>query len=199
MKILEKTQDEIKNQILDAAYSRFAQYGMGKTTMAEIAKDCDMSAGNLYRYYENKTEIAAGCCQRCLGEQKVLFREIIQRPNLSPSQRLETFIVEMLQHLHAQFSQKPRLFELVMHVSQERMDLVEQHHKVLQSYLAEILAEGNKSGEFDVPDVLTSAEMILAATSRFNAPHFMSSFSLEQLEREAKGVVQLLISGLAKH
>ena len=47
MKRLGKTVDEIKNQILDAAFARFGQYGLGKTTMAEIAKDCDMSAALL--------------------------------------------------------------------------------------------------------------------------------------------------------
>ena len=38
--------DEIATQILDAASRRFLHYGYGKTTMSEIAKDCNMSTGN---------------------------------------------------------------------------------------------------------------------------------------------------------
>lgn len=197
MKILEKTQEEVKNQILEAAHARFGQYGMGKTTMAEIAKDCDMSAGNLYRYYENKAEIAVDCTKGCFAEKKALLREVLSRPNLTAGQRLETFVQETLHYLHGGISEQPRLFELVMFISNERRDLVAQHLKELQSLLAEILSEGNKTGEFDVPDVLTSAEMFLAATMKFTAPHFMTLFPLEQLEQEAKGVVQLLIKGLA--
>ncbi len=199
MKTLENTQAEIKNKILEAAHARFGQYGMGKTTMAEIASDCDMSVGNLYRYYENKNQIGIDCCLGCFAEKKALLREVLSRPNLTAGQRLEVFVLETLHYLYGQFSEQPRLFELVIFISTERKDLVGKHLKELQSLLTEILSEGNKTGEFDVPDVLTTSEMILAATMKFTAPHFMSLFPLEQLEQEAKGVVQLLIRGLARH
>ena len=35
--------DDVQEQILAAAEARFCRYGFGKTTMAEIARDCDMS------------------------------------------------------------------------------------------------------------------------------------------------------------
>jgi AcrR family transcriptional regulator len=199
MKTLEKTQSEIKNKILEAAHARFGQYGMGKTTMAEIAGDCDMSVGNLYRYYENKTEIGIDCCKGCFEEKKTLLREVLSRPELTAGQRLEAFVMETLNYLSGQFSQQPRLFELVIFISTEHMELVGQHLKEVQALLSEILSEGNKTGEFDVPDVLNASEMILAATMKFTAPHFLSMFPLEQLKKEAEGVVQLLIKGLARH
>ena len=40
--------DETALRILEAASDRFLHYGYGKTTMSEIAKDCNMSTGNLY-------------------------------------------------------------------------------------------------------------------------------------------------------
>lgn len=198
MKTLDKTTDEIKNEILDAAFARFGQYGFGKTTMAEIARDCDMSAGNLYRYYEGKAEIVAGCSERCFAQKEELLRDVLRRPGLSASQRLEAFVLETLRHIFDQFSQQPRLFELVAFISEERMDLVDGHLKMQCSLLAEILAEGNKVGEFDIPDVLFTAEMIQAATMKFSAPHFMNMFPFERMEKEAKGVVQLIVTGLTK-
>ncbi|MFQ5443130.1 MAG: TetR/AcrR family transcriptional regulator [Nitrospinales bacterium] len=199
MKTLDKTTDEIKNEILDAAFTRFGQYGFGKTTMAEIARDCDMSAGNLYRYYESKVDIVAGCSERCFAQKEELLREVLRRQGLSAPKRLEAFVLETLRYMFDQFSQHPLLFELVRFISEERMDLVEGHLKKQCSLLAEILAEGNKAEEFDVPDVLYTAQMIQAATLKFNAPHFMNMFSLQQMEKEAQGVVQLIVSGLAKH
>ncbi len=41
------TTEDIKGLILKKAIDRFVQYGFGKTTMVEIARDCGMSAGNL--------------------------------------------------------------------------------------------------------------------------------------------------------
>ncbi|MFQ5717467.1 MAG: TetR/AcrR family transcriptional regulator, partial [Nitrospinales bacterium] len=184
MKTAEKTVDEIKSHILGAAFARFGQFGWGKTTMAEIAKDCDMSAGNLYRYYENKAEIGAECARLCFSQKEHLLREVLRRPNLTAGQRLEAFALETLRYMFDQFARQPRLFELVTFISQERMELVERHLGVQRSLIAEILAEGNKTGEFDVRDILTVAETVQAATLKFNAPHFMTVFPLAQLEAE---------------
>jgi AcrR family transcriptional regulator len=198
MKLAEQTSEEIKHQILDAAFERFGRYGIGKTTMVEIAKDCDMSAGNLYHYYPNKKEIAADCAGRCMKNAEEIWRKILKQPDLSPKNRLTAIVLEKLNYLHQQFSDHPPLFELVMYISGERRDLVNSHMKVLQSLVAEILAEGNRTGDFSVPDILGTARVFLAATTKFNTPHFMGTFELEELETEAREVVQLLVLGLAK-
>ena len=52
----EKT--DTRQQILDAAFQRIMHYGYAKTTMAEIARDCCMSAGNIYRFFASKIDIA---------------------------------------------------------------------------------------------------------------------------------------------
>ncbi|GJL77163.1 MAG: TetR family transcriptional regulator [Nitrospinaceae bacterium] len=198
MKIAHETTEEIKNQILDSAHKRFGKYGFGKTTMAEIAKDCLMSAGNLYRYYPNKKEIGASCARRCMKEAEELWRDVLKQTGMTPSERLEALMLAKLRHIHQEFSDRPPLFELVLFISAERRDLVENHLKTQQSLVAEVLAEGNRSGEFEVPDVLETAEIILAATMKFIAPHFMGAFTLEELEKESRGVVKLLVKGLAK-
>ncbi len=201
MKITEQTTEQIRDQILDAAMERFGRYGWGKTTMAEIAKDCEMSAGNLYRYYENKKEIGAGCAERCMKSSEALWRDVLNKPGLTAADRLREAIVAKVGNLYKEFSERPPLFELVIFVSKERRDLVTRHEAAQQSLIAEILAEGNRTGEFDVPDVLKTAKSILGATFKFIAPHYMGSLahiSLEDLEHEARQVVDLLVRGLAK-
>ena len=54
---LEGSQEKVRQRILEKAFSRFGRYGFGKTTMAEISKDCEMSPGNLYRYFKSKKDI----------------------------------------------------------------------------------------------------------------------------------------------
>lgn len=198
MKISEQTTDEIKNRILDQAFIRFGKFGFGKTTMAEIAKDCEMSAGNLYRYFEDKKDLGAGCAQRCMEQKKEILREVVRRPGLTAKKRLETYVMELLRFIHGEFSDQPLLYDLVTYISMERKDLVVRHIEEQQSLLAEIISEGNRNEEFDVPDVLQASKMCFAALTKFNAPHFMGMFPLEQLQLEAKGVVDLLIRGLEK-
>ncbi|MFV1951744.1 MAG: hypothetical protein ACC630_07320, partial [Nitrospinota bacterium] len=77
-------------------------------------------------------------------------------------------------------------------------DLVTRHKNVKQSLIAEILAEGKRNGEFDVQDIVTTAEIILKATVFSEAPLFLSKYPLEELERTARGIVRLLVCGLEK-
>ncbi|MDX1581758.1 MAG: helix-turn-helix domain-containing protein, partial [Alphaproteobacteria bacterium] len=53
-----------REQIIESAAERFQKYGYGKTNVAEIAADCCMSPGNLYRYFRNKADIAEAIMRR---------------------------------------------------------------------------------------------------------------------------------------
>lgn len=196
MKLTEETTEEIKHNILDKAFARFGHFGFGKTTMAEIAKDCGMSAGNLYRYFENKKEIGAGCAKRCMQQKLELVREIVRNHRIKPEKKLQAFALEVLEYMHHQFSDQPAVMELVDFISRERWDIVLQYMEQERSLLSEILSEGNRSGDFNIPDVLGTAKWIQAALIKFIAPRYMDAFTLEELRNEAIGVTAMLTKGL---
>ena len=52
--------DAVRTQIVDAAKKRFSHFGYAKTTMAEVATDCAMSPGNLYRFFPGKLDMLKG-------------------------------------------------------------------------------------------------------------------------------------------
>ena len=51
-----------------------------------------MSAGNLYRYFESKFDIGVGVAQGYISKAEQILKDVVQRPGLNPTQRLETFI-----------------------------------------------------------------------------------------------------------
>jgi TetR/AcrR family transcriptional regulator, repressor for uid operon len=53
-----------KNRILDAAERCFALTGFHKATMQDVATECGMSPGNLYRYFASKDDVVAGMAER---------------------------------------------------------------------------------------------------------------------------------------
>ncbi len=53
-----------KNRILDAAERCFARQGFHKSTMQDVAAECTMSPGNLYRYFSSKDDLVAGLAER---------------------------------------------------------------------------------------------------------------------------------------
>ncbi|TDJ53435.1 MAG: TetR/AcrR family transcriptional regulator [Nitrospina sp.] len=196
MSTVAATAEEIKSLILDKAVDRFIQYGFGKTTMVEIAKDCGMSAGNLYRYFESKFDIGVGVAQLYICKAEQILRDVLKRPGLSPSQRLEAFVLEKLRFMHSQIIEQPNVQDLVDYILDDRWDLVERHRDVQNSLMAEILSEGNRTGEFNVSDVVHTANAIYALTTKFRLPHFIKNVTLEGLEQEAKAGVDLMIRGI---
>lgn len=191
--------EEIREQILEAAENRFRTYGFGKTTMAEIAGDIGMSTANLYRYYENKLAIGSAMAGKCFCERKEHLTEILSRAGITESERLETFVMEMLITMHAQFSNEPKVAELVEVIITKRPDMIHEKIESDKKMIAEILQKGNESGEFEVNDVNEMSGYVLAATAQFVTPFFMSIFPLDELERLAKGVVKLILNGLIKN
>lgn len=56
-KVTQQHLDARKDAILTAAARLFARKGVAGATMQEIAKDAELSAGAIYRYYSNKEEL----------------------------------------------------------------------------------------------------------------------------------------------
>jgi AcrR family transcriptional regulator len=189
---------DIREKILDAARQRFRAYGYNKTTMAEIAKDCDMSAANLYRFFDNKLDIAVTLVCSCLADEELTLRQTIEKEPKSASERLKHYILATLYHTYRQSSEAPHISELVNAVCEARMDLVEQHMNNKIQILTSLIQAGSDSGEFEVRDPQQTAEAILTATMIFDLPTITPLFSLEKLEQKAAGLTELLLNGLLK-
>jgi len=194
----EKVPDDTQQRILDAAEARFQIYGFNKTTMAEIAQDCHMSAANLYRYFENKLAIGAALSRNCLSEGVEKLEKIVYDRSLTASDKIRQYILKTLDHTHSQWSDTPRLNEMVTAICHERLDIVDQHVSNKQALLITILKEGNQKGEFEVADPEMTAEAILTSTTLFGVPLLMPMFSREAFERKANSLASLLLNGLLK-
>ena len=130
---------EIQNQILIAADVLFRQLGYNKTTMTDIAKQSGMSAGGLYRFFENKQKIGEGCVIRCFAKLETELRGVIGRKDIMAGTRLEEFVLANLKYYHSQYSLNPRFNELILFVTHERRDLLREHLERRAALLSEIL------------------------------------------------------------
>jgi len=190
--------EEISKQILDAAEVRFRTYGFGKTTMAEIAGDIEMSTANLYRYYENKLAIGVAMADRCMGRRELVLKEVISRADITEAERLQIFVLEMLNYMHGQFSNEPKMSELVDVIMQKAPELVQQEVRNDKHFITAILQKGCASGEFDVAHIDEMASYVQASVVKFSSPFFIAMYPFEELQRLAKGVVALILNGLIK-
>jgi AcrR family transcriptional regulator len=193
-----KVIEDLRTQILDAATKRFEQYGYGKTTMAEIAQDSGMSAANLYRYFKNKQDIAAACSNRCMCEHHDLMRELVRQDFPSTAEKLRAYVVEGLKATHQMYVDQPKINELVEFIASERQDIVHDKMKAQHALIAEILVQGNQTGEFDITDIVTSARAVQNVLIKFNVPLFMALHPIDEFITMANEVVDLILQGLHK-
>lgn len=190
--------EETRARILTAASERFTQFGYNKTTMAEIADDCDMSAANLYRFFKNKLDIGANLACSCLGTELLETKEIVEQSQRSAAERLHDSVLQILHYTHGQWANNPRMNEMVNAICEARMDIVDEYKRDQHALLVKLLEDGIQSGEFSIDDVHDTAEAILSAITAFSQPLLMPMYSFDVFEKRAESVVRLLLNGLMK-
>jgi len=188
--------DRICLRILHAAKDRFSHYGYCKTTMSEIAQDCNMSPGNLYRYFQGKLDIAEGIAAAHTDKRLEKAREIVRDPAKPALVRLRDFLFDELRSTFKLLDEDPRVFEIAEIIAKERPEFGNQQLSKERSLMSEILAAGAANGEFDIQDVVETAEMIQSATIKFRFPQLYSQLTLDKLEHELNGVLKILFHGL---
>ena len=183
--------------ILKAARQRFSDYGPSKTTIAEIAADCGMSVGNVYRHFENKQAIMVACMKQQLQEKlEVGIHAAAKQDHALDA--LRSFLQTRLSLGHAQFAGTRHLFDL--------LDVVERHHhQLLLDYeqkviaaIADILQKGIENGQFESCNIMQRAYDIHQATLRYNHPITLKKHALELLSEDLNRLVNLLYSGLKR-
>jgi len=183
------------NVILKAARIRFSDYGPCKTTMAEIAKDCDMSVGNLYRHFENKNAIMMACLEQQLQEK--LGAGIAAASEAKNSlDALRVFLQTRLRIGHAQFSDTRHLFDLFRAIESRHRDLLLSYEEKVIVAIADILQEGVQQGQFSCSDTMQTAYDMHQATLRYNHPITLQNNPLDLLSIDLNRLVDLFYSGL---
>lgn len=183
-------------QILEAALLRFGHYGFSKTTMAEIARDCDMSAANIYRHFSGKNEILAVLAGRIFERHEAKLAAVCQRPFPSFSLKLHAFFQEAILLTHQYVTEQPKMKEMVDFISLERLDLINSHSEAKYRLIREILAEGADSGEFHISDLAETADAMKKATVMYHTPFFFDTVPLAELQASCRNVVDLLLNGI---
>lgn len=188
--------DAIREQILAAAFERFVRFGYNKTTMAEIAKDCAMSAANIYRFFDNKLDIGAQLASQCLSTLVAQQRDVVANKQQTASQRLRELVFTTLHYTHSQWQETPLVNELVTALCGERMDIVQTYKQAERDEIITLLEDGNRSGEFRIDDPQDTAAAIQTAMTLFSMPLLMPAYAREEFDEKAAALVRLLLNGL---
>ena len=189
--------DETAKQILDAASRRFLHYGYKKTTMSEIADDCNMSTGNLYRYFPSKLDIAEMFVRVLRGEQIDRLRKVADAPDRKPQEKIRDFFLLKFKIAYDRFHDKPKAYELSSELISERPKVAIEWEAAEGRVLSEILNEGDRKGCFVVDNASATAKILQDVGYRFTSPAVFHEGEFDELSTELNGVIDLVLDGFA--
>ncbi len=187
----------IKKRILSASWDRFCHYGFGKTTMAEIAGDCGMSAANIYRYFTGKKAILTGLVRNLFRETEDELSILIDQNAANSLEKLRAFLFLEIERTHEYVANRPKIRESVDLIQTERPELIQEHMDKLIGLIELIVIEGQQAREFGPGDSLTMAEAVFTATFMFHTPFFTATYTKKELQNRCRKVIDLLGKGIS--
>jgi AcrR family transcriptional regulator len=193
------TKDEVMvREILSTAKRLFAQHGLKKTTMEDIANAMGKGKSTLYYYFPGKTEIFEAVVDE---EMRNLLRFTRQAINMAVTakDKLKAYcktrvsVMEKLQNLSIVVYE-----EILNHIG-TILKLKQKHDEIQIDIIKEIIKGGIQSGEFkELPDndmELFSSALVVAFRG-LELPIAVSKM-VRSCERGADLLVDIMVDGIS--
>jgi AcrR family transcriptional regulator len=194
---------EIKrNQILEAAYKRFSQFGYSKTTMIDLSKDLSMSKALLYYYFPDKSELYAGVIRKLSAEYLTALQHKIEH-NCTVN---EAFYF-ILQRIHRTISSHYNFFDYFRLNQQNIPDLIwnviREIHQTEVNLLTELYRKQVSDSFAETHNLREIIELIFKAldsvqnsSDKQKQAFFPDAVQLETIYAQKKLLLQILMQGL---
>jgi TetR/AcrR family transcriptional regulator len=159
----EKPNDREKQTvILHAAKKRFDHYGVGKTTMNEIAADIGMSKASLYYYYPDKESLFLAVIQMEMDEFLKSLSESVSRTE-NASKKLKSYVTTR----HGYFKKLVSIAKMDEHLLTSMQSSYDSYKQSLVAKEKELIQlifqQGIKDGEFESFNTKLYADVFVTA------------------------------------
>jgi AcrR family transcriptional regulator len=158
---------QTRKTILDAAVDLFVRDGFEKTPMDAIALAANVAKGTLYYHFSSKEGIIDAILTNYTQAMIARLVTIENNVELSAFQKLSAFNSALHEVNSATFSRLHRMRYIDIHEKTSHLMLTH-----FAPYLARILEQGARTGEWRVPQPLEYAEILIASASLLFDPHF---------------------------
>lgn len=196
-------QSETKDRILLSAKQEFSEKGFDGARMSAIARRANINQALIHYYFKSKENLYEQVLQRLFNlEQKTRITNIIDKKNLSPSQRL---YVEIYFLVHLYLHPKDPDFERILLMQIGRggikrlVSIINKFFLPQLKLLEKTLKLGIESGEFETHDItFLSLELLLFMISYEHfRPYFTGTKWHEHIYGE--GYTKKLFEFLIEH
>ncbi len=185
-----------RQQILDATEEVLRRYGPAKATVADVARELNVSPGAIYRHFATKVALREAVTHDWLD------RICAELPGIAasgepPAERLAHWLTALYTAKQSTAVGDPRLFDTYSTLIARSSTVEDDHLGKLLADLRRIIGAGADEGVFHVDDVDSAALAVLSATSRFHNPQFAQQWSGGRSDSAFAAVLRLVLAGLA--
>jgi AcrR family transcriptional regulator len=193
-----------REEILDKFTKLVSSYGLGKTSMQDLAREMGISVGTIYNDFTNKEDLILAFWQR-VEAQCIAHLDSIAGCDLPPEQLLRLLMLEYIKMLSEQLRTNRGIYDLMMESSISylgksilgRRQIIQQ---ALIKRVGEILGKGLESGIFEFPgDADLTAFYFVAAFTEYSAPPLIVSRHQEEVLQEAGSMFDFVIRTVKSH
>lgn len=191
--------DKKREAIIDAAYKRFAHFGVPKTTMNEISDDLGISKASLYYYFPDKLSLYVEVLSRIFEEADKNKQPLKENPFASIKSYLDARVEYILRNQNL----LEYLNSLIQNPDKQIADLIQKAHLLEFNRLKEIIDQGVEQGIFKISDSAAMADILLTALSGLryyytrNKPNYMITKEfMEGLLHKEQILAQTFLKGL---
>jgi AcrR family transcriptional regulator len=158
-----KNPEDRRNEIVEAAETLFSEKGYFLTAVSDIVRRVGVSQGTFYYYFKSKAGVADALVERIVERVFALFAENIDRPDLSPAEKLSR-LFELDRH---GFDHEEGMGALFHHLHSEENTFLHQKliSRIIERFapmMAQLIDQGKQEGAFRTEqNALYVAEFLL--------------------------------------
>ncbi len=193
-----------KEEILNAARRCFANHGFAKTTLDDIAHAVGMKAGSLYHYYDGKEAIFRDVITG-EGREMIDWLQSNVAKEKTASKKVLRYAKARLEHFRKMTNLLDVSIQVVVEVAPLVNKLYQQYLNREIAFLASIIAEGVKAGDFKQCDGRRIASAILTISDAVKLRAFQqadamtaSEVDYTAVDAEVSHITKLILAGIIK-
>ena len=191
---------ETRKRIIAESKDLFIHYGYGKTTIGDIASACEMSPGNIYRFFDSKLDIATLILKNALLQFHKNLSAEVAKANLA-EEKMRVFAMDNLHRSYNFLEDTPQFVELINSAVRKKPEIRKTFRERERELIEKILKLGSENKEFKIDCVSATARTVQCMLapfrwSRLSAPRGFNK--IERLKVELEATILMTLTALKK-
>lgn len=184
-----------REKLIQTAEVIIRERGAISFTITDLAAEAGMSQSNVYRFFENKDELAEAMAGRWFAELIVIIEDLIEA-DMPASQKLYEFFARRLLIKRSRFEEDPDLFRSYMELGNEHFEVIRGYVDLTDHYMAMILAEAMEEGYFEGLELDQIVSLVNTMVQPFCNPNLIMDMMHLADEDRLRQVIDTILTGL---